>query len=433
MISTKNAPLNRFFFGLSGKQNNFTLKNLLISYCFELNIADMKKNILLSVLMLLSVLLKAQNPEFYNTSVSSFNNNFPLNSGSNNKAQWIFGPNQFNAGGTGVGAAAYMGNISKIYVKLGSSVSGASYTNFTISLGQTVGTMSSFGATTPASYTFVSGLTPCFYQASGFSFSGGTPGGWFGIPLQVSFPYNPNLSLVVEIKVSGGVGNNLSITNTAAPRRLYGPYSASAASNATGVLNFGINMIATPLPASVTAFNGVKQGESDLLNWETVSESNNAYFNVQHSKDGIHFKTISPVLTKAIGGNSDQVLRYEYRHLQPEQGHNYYRLQQVDIDGVVSNEASVIDLFRDLDGQVVSIYPNPVQERFYTDIYTASVTKLLVNVVDMQGKVVRQENVISQSGQNHIAIDMHDLQAANYTVEVYANGELLHQQKILRK
>lgn len=397
------------------------------------NPGSMKKNILLLSLLILSVLSKAQNPEFYNSTITYQNNAYPLNSGSNNKAQWIFGPNHFNAGGTGIGAAAYMGNISKIYVKLGSSVSTGNYTNFTISLGQTVGTATSFGASTPASYNFITGLTPCFYQASGFNFSGGTPGGWFGIPLQVSFPYNPNLSLVVEIKVSGGAGNNLSIANTGSPRRLFGGYSASAAQNAIGVLNFGFNMITTPLPATVTSFNGIKQGESDLLSWETSSESNNAYFNLQHATDGVHFKTIIPVLTKATGGNSRQALQYSHLHTQPVQGHNYYRLQQVDIDGSVSNEASIIDLFREGDQQSVSLYPNPVQDVLYADLYTASAAKLLIRISDMQGKVIHQENILSQAGQNHLSIDTHELQPSHYTVEILSNGSLLHQQKILRK
>ena len=83
----------------------------------------MKKHLLLSILVLSSFLMKAQVPEYYNTSVSSVINNYPLSSNSFNKAQWIFPAGEFNAGGTGIGAAPYVGNISKIFLRMGNSVS----------------------------------------------------------------------------------------------------------------------------------------------------------------------------------------------------------------------------------------------------------------------------------------------------------------------
>ncbi|MBK7589384.1 MAG: hypothetical protein IPI22_14150 [Bacteroidetes bacterium] len=50
---------------------------------------------------------------------------------------------------------------------------------------------------------------------------------------------------------------------------------------------------------------GTKLESSDKLSWITSSEQNNAYFNLQHSTDGISFSTIAKVSSKAPNGNSN--------------------------------------------------------------------------------------------------------------------------------
>jgi len=382
----------------------------------------MKTRLLLSLLALSSFLVKAQTPEYYNSATSSVINNYPLNNGTNNKAQWIYGPHTFNSGGTGIGAPAYSGNITKIWLKLGNSVSFNNYTNITVSLSQNVWTSTSFGTTAASAYSFVTGMTPCFYQASGYNLTGGVANSWFAIPLTSSFPYNPNLSLVVEIKVSGGAGNNISLMNTTAPCRLFGGYGSTVATTAVGVANMGLSMIATPLPASVTHFDGQQLNNTDVLKWSTSSEINNAYFNVQHSSDGINFNTIAKVNSSAVNGNSNVNIDYQAVNEKPLAGHNYYRLEQVDINGANSYNSEVIDLKRNSDNSI-SIYPNPARNTVNVELSLTKISNLHIIIRDLSGKIVKQEKAISNVGMNLVPVDVQNLTAGMYMVEVMVNDK----------
>ena len=103
-------------------------------------------------------------PQFYNSSSGTSYNSFPLNSATN-QVQWIYGPGEFNSTGP-TGTPAYYGLITKVYFRLGTTAGATTYTNFSISLGQNVGTQSTWGTSSGSGYAFTTGLTPVFTQAS---------------------------------------------------------------------------------------------------------------------------------------------------------------------------------------------------------------------------------------------------------------------------
>ncbi|MBK7762169.1 MAG: T9SS type A sorting domain-containing protein [Bacteroidetes bacterium] len=393
----------------------------------------MKKILLLSFALLSSFLMQAQVPEFYNTFASNLNNNYPLQSSTYRKAQWIFGPNEFNAGGTGIGSAAYFGNISKIFIKMGTGVSSNPYTNFTISLSQNVGTSLSFGNTPGGSYNFVTGMTTMFFQASGFALTGAAASSWYGINLNGSFPYNPNLSLVLEIKVSGGLGNSLSLTNGALQDRMFGGFASTVGTTASGKLNFGFNMIATPLPVNLASFTGEKASTCDNLQWTTSDEQNCDYFNLQHGIDGIHFTNIAKVNTKAENGNSSSTLNYEFNYSSPKAGHNYYRLEQVDIDGKASILGNIIDLERDETGNSISVYPNPASDIIHAEVYCKGNYQIHLSIIDVKGKVIRETKVAGQQGLNSLQMNLDQIEAGNYILKVSDKHGMNISRKFLKK
>ncbi|MEZ5046780.1 MAG: choice-of-anchor Q domain-containing protein [Chitinophagaceae bacterium] len=114
-----------------------------------------------------------------------------------------------------------------------------------------------------------------------------------------------------------------------------------------------------PLPVHFLDFSVYKQATSNLVNWTTASEIHNSHFNVQRSKDAIHFENIGIVNSKAINGNSSNAIDYSFMDTNPQFGNNYYRLEQVDIDG--KNMCSkIINIIWTQKGSI-SIFPNPTQ------------------------------------------------------------------------
>lgn len=88
----------------------------------------------------------------------------------------------------------------------------------------------------------------------------------------------------------------------------------------------------TVLPIELLYFNGDKAScHQNVLTWATATEINNDHFDIERSLDGINFIKI-----KEISGaiNSLNIKTYNYIDSSPSNGINYYRLKQVDLDGI---------------------------------------------------------------------------------------------------
>lgn len=111
-------------------------------------------------------------------------------------------------------------------------------------------------------------------------------------------------------------------------------------------------------PVTLSLFSGVEAKSGILLNWETLSEFNNAYFLVQHSLDGVSFFNIGKVNGK---GTSSSRNSYNLEHQGVSAGMHYYRLVQTDLDGNkhISQVISVSSKNKHVN---LSISPNPVND-----------------------------------------------------------------------
>lgn len=135
----------------------------------------------------------------------------------------------------------------------------------------------------------------------------------------------------------------------------------------TGITSFsdfaiGIGSNPITLPIKLTKFDANAEGNNVLLTWQTASELNSAKFIVERSRDANVFMPIGELPAK--GKSNDQV-SYTLRDRGPQEGMNYYRLKQVDLDG--SFEYSKILPVRFAMATVPKIYPNPVSDWLYVN------------------------------------------------------------------
>jgi len=100
------------------------------------------------------------------------------------------------------------------------------------------------------------------------------------------------------------------------------------------------------LPIELIDFDGYADSRVNNLYWITATEINNDYFLLEKSEDGIYWTTLAKV---DGAGNSSNEIRYEYLDEHPFVMTSYYRLSQVDFDGVgetfdviaITNESGV--------------------------------------------------------------------------------------------
>lgn len=114
-----------------------------------------------------------------------------------------------------------------------------------------------------------------------------------------------------------------------------------------------------PLPVYFKSFTGKCVDSQTKLTWETTTETNNAYFEVEKSQDARQWRT----LTKINGAlNSNETMRYTYTDTEKSEGNSYYRIKQTDSNGRTSRTNSITVVGCGGSLQMISVYPNPTSD-----------------------------------------------------------------------
>jgi hypothetical protein len=107
------------------------------------------------------------------------------------------------------------------------------------------------------------------------------------------------------------------------------------------------------LPLTLVSFTGRLQKDEDVLAWQTASELNTAYFEIQQGQSNGSF---TPVATVGAAGNSTDVKNYSYQQKSALNATGYYRLKMVDKNGAF-NYSRTIKLPRNAAG-ITAFYGN---------------------------------------------------------------------------
>jgi hypothetical protein len=125
-----------------------------------------------------------------------------------------------------------------------------------------------------------------------------------------------------------------------------------------------------PMPVEFLEIKAAADDNHVDVIWSTASETNNDYFTVERSANGMDFITIS-VFDGA--GNSNVVITYEYSDDNPISGISYYRIKQTDFDGKFAYSEIKAVRYSDEDSEY-SVYPNPIERGENLQIIRSNVT-----------------------------------------------------------
>jgi hypothetical protein len=170
----------------------------------------------------------------------------------------------------------------------------------------------------------------------------------------------------------------------------------------------------TPLPVTLTAFDGAAQGSRVHLSWATASERNADAFVVEASADG---QVFGPVGRVAAAGTSSQTHQYQFDYQPARPGVGYYRLRQLDLDGTahfspvvaVRTGAAAVEVFP-------SVFDHSLTVRLPAG--TAALTLLAPD-----GRVLHQQQLAAAEAQDVALPGLATLPPGLYLLRTVVDGQ----------
>ena len=195
-------------------------------------------------------------------------------------------------------------------------------------------------------------------------------------------------------------------------------------------------------PAELASFDGALQSDKVVLNWSTVSQTNNAGWRITRSVDGENFEAVGDFVQGA--GTADALMNYTFEDKNlPGVEKVYYRLEQVDLDGSIS-QSNVIEVLLGARMPLptefaVNVYPNPFNPSTTITYSLPEAAPVTVVIYDVLGQQVRQ--LISQfnsAGRYQVQWDARDSQGRSvasgvYIAKINAGTSTLSQKMLLLK
>jgi hypothetical protein len=257
-----------------------------------------------------------------------------------------------------------MGNASKVYIPV--TVNLASGNAGTLGVNTLFATQSSPAAWPTGSEAVTSVATPAQALRRYWHFSSTQAAGTYTATVTFSFANTEDPTAGITDITTNGIKmqrwNGTNAWNAALSGQSFSNTSPTRTVVVPGITQFswwsGGNNGQSPLPIELLYFKGYNDHDENVLEWATATETNNYFFSVDRSKDGINFYALDSI---PAAGNSTTRKDYTFRDRRPLPGLNYYRLKQIDFD-LKYTHSNIVPIFSDRDASFNCIlFPNPTR------------------------------------------------------------------------
>ena len=313
------------------------------------------------------------------------------------------------------------GTISSLIINVAYMGGAQTFSDFTLKLGSTTDTELTTSEWLTTSTTCIEDSTFIYsYVMADQTFT-----------FENDFIYDGTSNIIVDIEYNCTGNGVYNYTHTAGADLCHYYYndakvSDEVASTTRNDMTFHFSSLGgqAPAPVDLTYFNGKRDDGFTLLRWETLSEKNNDYFQVER---GVTPNSFMPVGYRDGSGNTSVTQYYEYVDNDAFMQTMYYRLKQVDFDG--SYEYSdVIAINPDMVMFNVNTYPNPFISDITVDVPGNTSTQMQLQLIDQNGRVLQEKEVISNT--IHFT-GLTDLSSGNYYIRL-VSGELTETKQIIK-
>ncbi len=195
----------------------------------------------------------------------------------------------------------------------------------------------------------------------------------------------------------------------------------------SGSATLGVS-VQQPLPVTLTRFNAMSpECGSIILDWETAHESNNHFFELQRSENGLEYYRIEEIKGTNAGGSAGYT--YADKSVLKSVSNYYYRIKQVDFDGKTEyfNPVRVTNKCLSSE-QNMYLYPNPALEKIWIDMKGFSQEYTELTISNALGEVVNRLVNVPTERLYEVMVD--SLSPGIYTITAKGNNTHLNRRFI---
>jgi hypothetical protein len=169
-----------------------------------------------------------------------------------------------------------------------------------------------------------------------------------------------------------------------------------------------------PLPVELVKFQGKCESADVILTWSTASETNNDFFTLEKSLNGIDFQELAII---DAAGNSSATTNYSYTDVNSFAEGAYYRLKQTDYNGQsetfpaiyvpsCNDQDATIDVFNQAENDFTLFIASSIENSYTITVYNAL------------GQTVLNKEIYVSAGINTFNFLLENMDDAMYFVNV---------------
>lgn len=186
--------------------------------------------------------------------------------------------------------------------------------------------------------------------------------------------------------------------------------------------------ISEPLPIELTSFEVNCDEEGVVIQWETASELNNDYFELQKSENGVDFNVLAII---DGNGSSNSTTQYSYTDPSGAMSGAFYRISQVDFDGY-AKDYEAVKVSPCISNDDLVVYAGNAGE-VVIEVESFQDEDFTVVIYDALGKQIGMTTVVSAvEGGNRFSMQNDALAFGNYLVTLRSANRVLSQKVILK-
>lgn len=215
----------------------------------------------------------------------------------------------------------------------------------------------------------------------------------------------PGSGILPAVLTSNSASSTLNYTHTTSVGNSFYYYAriTQADGDIINTAPVWVTRTSVVLPIEGLVLTGEEKDKISLLKWDTQTEIDNNYFVVEKSYNGVDFFPIGYINSQYH--NSTIACHYTFMDSNSIDGTQFYRLQQVDMNGTNKYSSTVAVTIHKPVLELLSLFPNPVQDELHLRFNSAIAGTARCHVFDAEGRQVMISQVNFNKGINEIACD----------------------------